>query len=150
MPGRNGGTLRVGGTNKGGTGRPPKLIRAGLREAIPVEVAKLTASVAKIEALIADFDALPRRRPAPLPEGEDTDSVSESRLEIERRESAIRSRMALEERLIAARAELVHYCGKYGLGTTITETDDEGNTPPGRLSDAERAAEVLRIVAERN
>lgn len=32
MPGRNGGTLRRGGINRGGPGRPPSAIRAACRE----------------------------------------------------------------------------------------------------------------------
>ena len=109
VPGPNGGTLRRGNPgNRGGTGRPPNVIRAGLREAIPVEVAKLEANVARIEALVAEFEALDRSA-----EGEPEDSKAA----LERRESRLRSFMTLQERLISARSQLLEYRTRYGLGT---------------------------------
>lgn len=48
IPGRNGGTLRNGGTNRGGYGQPPSAIRAIARE--------------KFEKLIPKLDRLARAR----------------------------------------------------------------------------------------
>ena len=79
IPGRNGGRLRNGGTNKGGPGRPPSEIRSKLRGSFADRI--------KVAEQIADN---PKSSPA--------------------------------DRLRA-----LDLLAKYGLGTTITETDTEGN-----------------------
>ena len=42
------------------------------------------------------------------------------------------------------RKEFAELCAKYGLGTTVTETDSEGRDAPGRLTAEERRAALLR------
>ena len=79
MPGRNGGRLRRGGTNKGGPGRTPKELRDRMRWSLAQRI--------HIAEKIADN-----------PMSSATDMLR-----------------ALE------------FLAKYGLGTTITETDTEGN-----------------------
>ena len=42
------------------------------------------------------------------------------------------------------RKEFAELCAKYGLGTTNTETNSEGDDAPGRLTPDERRALLLR------
>lgn len=134
IPQPHGGALRNGGTNRGGTGRPPNVIRQGLREPIPVEVAKLEANVARIEALVAEFEALDRQH-----EGEPEDSKAA----LERSESRIRQFITLQERLMAARRELLEYRTRYGLGTVQA---NEHSGPDG--SDIPVAITVTRRIVK--
>ena len=105
VPGKNGGRIRNGskpGTNRGGTGRPPSVIRQRLRgsfeDRIPV-----------LEEIADDRKA------------------------------------SLGERLKA-----LDLMAKYGMGTTSTATDTEGNdaVKPGRLTDEEVEAELKRLARE--
>lgn len=50
IPGKNGGTLRNGGTNKGGTGRPPSEVKAAWMEALQ------TKGTARLEKCIESED----------------------------------------------------------------------------------------------
>jgi hypothetical protein len=47
------------------------------------------------------------------------------------------------------RIRFAEMCAKYGLGTTITETDTEGNdvTRPGQLTPDEQRAAILRVLS---
>ena len=62
-PQAHGGALRNGGPNRGGTGRPPSVIRQRLRGSFEERIAVLEA--------IADGEAVERVR---LPSGEETDT----------------------------------------------------------------------------
>lgn len=102
IPGRNGGWLRNGGTNKGGPGRPPSKIREAARDGF--------------EALLPTLVKV-----AKSPKESTTD-----------------------------RLRAIDLLAKYGLGTTITETDTDGNdVARARLSPDEVAEHVARIVAQR-
>lgn len=47
------------------------------------------------------------------------------------------------------RLEFANLCAKYGLGTTVTETDAEGNdVPRGRLTPEERRVALLREIGQ--
>ena len=81
QPGKNGGRLRVGGTNKN-AGRPPSAIRAQMRGALAKRV--------KIAEQIAD----------------DTHASQSDRI------------------------RALDFLAKYGLGTTQTQTDADGNDAP--------------------
>jgi hypothetical protein len=81
----NGGLLRSGGTNKGGSGRPPSAIRERLRGSFEDRVRVLEE--------IAD----------------DTDAPMSDRM------------------------KAIDILAKYGLGTTSTETDTEGNDAPRQI-----------------
>lgn len=98
IPQAHGGALKPGGTrgNRGGSGRPPSVIREKCRGAFWKQV-KLLEQIAEGEALAIVKDAT----------GRETDM----------RVSAP----------IAERLKAVDLLGKYGLGTTTTETDTEGN-----------------------
>jgi hypothetical protein len=91
--------LRRGGTNKGGTGRPPSVIREKLRGSFDKRV-KVLEQIAdgKLAASVAD------------------------------------------------RLKAIDLLAKYGLGTTVTETDTEGNDAPrpGVLTPDERRAALIR------
>jgi hypothetical protein len=107
IPGRNGGLLRNGGTNKGGTGRPPNVIRQGFRKDLPSEARKLRAHVREIEKHIRALE--------PLRDNEEKD------------EAKITTKIHDLERLMRARMQLAEFLARYGLGTTMTETDTAGN-----------------------
>lgn len=109
LPGKNGGRLRNGGTNKGGTGRPPNVIREGFRKNLPAEVRKLRAHVREIEQQIKAL--------APLREDETKEEDRHTK------------RVYDLERLMRARMQLVEFLARYGIGTTLTETDTKGNDP---------------------
>ncbi len=98
----HGGALRNGGTNKGGPGRPPNVIRQKLRGSFEERI--------KILEAIAD------------------DKKSSQ----------------------ADRMRALDLMAKYGLGTTSTSTDTEGNdvAKPGRLTDEEIQAELERLARE--
>jgi hypothetical protein len=110
IPGRNGGRLRNGGTNKGGPGRTPNIIRQGFRDSLPNEEKKLRAHVREIEKLTKELEAL-----------RDLEDKPTSRLT---------QRIYDLERLMRARGQLMEFQARYGLGTTHTETDTEGNDAP--------------------
>lgn len=84
IPQPRGGALRNGGTNRGGTGRPPNELRATLRQGIEPELRRMEAAVRKIDKL-----------------GD-------------------------PEKSLAAHKALAEFRAKYGLGTTVTETDTKG------------------------
>jgi hypothetical protein len=109
IAGRNGGRLLAGGVrgNKGGTGRPPNVIRQGFRKDLPSEARKLRAHVREMEKLIKDLE--------PLREDE------------EKPEARITTKIHDLERLMRARMQLAEFLARYGLGTTVTETDSQGN-----------------------
>lgn len=106
MPGGNGGTLQRGNFgNRGGTGRPPSLVRQVCRGAFANRIATLRQ--------IADGE--------------------------------------VPEASVVDRLKAIDLLGKYGLGTTITETDTEGRDvapPPGRLTPEQRKATIARLLAE--
>lgn len=108
IPGKNGGRLRNGGTNKGGPGRPTSALREKLRGSFKRRV--------KILEEIADGDAVQIVKDA---QGHETDM----------RVSAP----------IADRLKALDLLAKYGLGTTITETDTEGNDVHIRVTREPRA-----------
>lgn len=107
IPQRHGGALRNGGTNKGGPGRTPNVIRAKFRADLPTEARKLRQHVRDMEktaaAIVATFAEIP--------------TVAQ-----------LRERLALEAGLFTARRQLADFLAKYGIGTTFTETDNEGNS----------------------
>lgn len=105
IPGRNGGRLRNGGTNKGGTGRTPNIIRKGFRTKLPTELRKLQAHVRDIEAQVRALE--------PMRDRAEGDARHTRRIHD-------------LERLMRARMQLVEFLARYGLGTTITETNTEG------------------------
>jgi hypothetical protein len=131
IAGRNGGRLLTGGVrgNKGGTGRPPNVIRQGFRKDLPTEARKLRAHVREMEKLVKELE--------PIRAKEDKDA------------SKITTRLHDLERLMRARMQLAEFLAKYGLGTTVTETDTEGNDVPrpGILTIEERRAALMRVLS---
>ena len=125
-PQKHGGALRNGGTNRGGTGRPPNVIRAKFRQDLPTEVRKLRAHVREMEKLVKELE--------PIREKEEKES------------SRLTTRMHDLERLMRARGQLADFLARYGIGTTVTETDGDGNDVPrpGRYTPEERRAALIR------
>jgi hypothetical protein len=111
VPQPHGGVLRQGGTNKGGPGRPPSAIRATLRQSFEERVKVLEA--------IADGEVAYKLR-------SDGEKMSAADLT-----KVIPS--------VADRLKAMDLLAKYGLGTTSTQTDTEGNDAM-TLTDAIRAA----------
>jgi hypothetical protein len=69
----------------------------------------------------------------------------------ERMRGALEARIAIAEQIAddkkashTDRLRALDFLAKYGMGTTVTETDSQGNdVPRGRLTDAERRALLL-------
>jgi hypothetical protein len=102
MPGRNGGQLIRGG-KKGG--RTPNIIREGLRKNLLKTARRMEQRVREMAEMIEQRKAWHRRR------GEEEQS---NRL------------LEDQERLLNAEHRLAEYLAKYGIGTTITETNTQG------------------------
>jgi hypothetical protein len=113
VPQSHGGAIRQGGNpgNKGGPGRPPSAIRAALRQSFEERV--------KVLESIADGEVVFKlRSDGEKPSAADLTKVIPS---------------------VADRLKAMDLLAKYGLGTTSTQTDTEGNDAP-TLTDAIRAA----------
>lgn len=111
IPGRNGGRLRNGGTNRGG-GRTPSIIREGLRVNILASAKRMRDQCKRISDLID-------KRLAQLGNAYEMSSAMMDDL----------------EKLNRAEQRLADFRAKYGLGTTVTETDTQGK-------------DVIRVVRE--
>lgn len=121
IPGKNGGRLNVGGTkgNSGGKkGRSGRTPNA-IREAMRVKLSQ------RIKVLTQIADGF-RIHTQTMPNG--------TELEVKQPVD------------IADQLRAVDILAKYGLGTTNTVTDTEGNDPPARMSQEEIKAEVKRIM----
>lgn len=126
MPGRNGGTLLVGGTQGG---RKPSYIREGLRLNLLATEQRLREQCRAMEAVIESrketLGVAYANSPACMT---DLDTLNK------------------------AESRYAEFCAKYGLGTTTTATDTEGNdagtTAPGRLTADERKARITALLAE--
>jgi hypothetical protein len=105
MPGRNGGLLKRGNPGPhSGSGRPPNIIREGLRK-------NLLASAARMRQRVRDIESLIEKRKAK--HGEDYAKLLDD-----------------QERLFNAEKTHAEFCAKYGLGMTFTETTRDGNDIP--------------------
>ena len=122
MTGRHGGRLNRGGAQPG-AGRPPNIIRQGFRKNLLKSARRMEQAVRNIEASIARRE---ERLERAIAGKKDDDPLLEQY-----------ERLLLDdqERLINALKVLNEFLAKYGLGTTITETDSDGNS-------------VIRVVRE--
>lgn len=121
MPGLNGGALKRGGTPGGkrrGAGRPPSVIRAKLRGSFEKRIAVLEQ--------IADGEFVPH-----LPKEVKREDICTCGAY--KRDAASEcicmasNNPTMAEYAATERLKAVDLLGKYGMGTTITETDTEGN-----------------------
>lgn len=121
IPQPHGGALRNGGTNKGGTGRPPSIIRAELREDYAQRKEFLNQVIdgaVKVKTTVPLSEVLPHITcPHCHKDGVEAKDVR-GEITIDGLTSpSMRDRMAA-----------LDHMAKFGIGTTITPTDAQGNT----------------------
>ena len=124
MPGLNGGSLRRGGATGGrrrGAGRPPSIIREKLRGSFEKRI--------KILEQIADGEFVPHL-PKDVKRGDICTCGAYKRDAAAECICMASNNATMAEYAVSERLKAVDLLGKYGMGTTVTETDTDGNDVP--------------------
>lgn len=121
IPQEHGGALRNGGTNKGGPGRPPSVLRAELREDYATRknfLNQVIDGAVKVKTEVPLSEVLPFVHcPHCGKDGVEATNARGSVMIDGLTSPSMRDRMAALEHM-----------AKYGMGTTFTPTDAQGNT----------------------
>lgn len=125
VPAHGNGQLRVGGTNKGGPGRPPSILRAELRDDYSARKSFLNEVIdgaVKVKTTVQLSEVLPHIT-CPHCKKDGVEAKGKGAITID----------GLTSPSMRDRMQALEHMAKYGMGTTITPTDAQGNTLIGDL-----------------